>query len=119
MTSDYFSNYCELDLLRETTLTSVVKKLRAHFNGALSQSKRLLTIRLCRFSRKHVISVLSIAGYFVTLAVLVFFEILISNCSTLIIFFSSVGDIMSKYRSGKIPKAFKIIPSLQNWEEVQ
>jgi hypothetical protein len=30
----------------------------------------------------------------------------------------SVGDILSKYRSGKLPKAFKIIPSLQNWEEV-
>lgn len=32
--------------------------------------------------------------------------------------FKGVGDILSKYRSGKLPKAFKIIPSLQNWEEV-
>ena len=24
----------------------------------------------------------------------------------------------SSYRSGKLPKAFKIIPSLSNWEEV-
>ncbi|XP_002158190.3 bystin isoform X2 [Hydra vulgaris] len=32
--------------------------------------------------------------------------------------FKSVGEILSKYRSGKFPKAFKIIPTLQNWEEV-
>ena len=25
---------------------------------------------------------------------------------------------MAKYRSGKLPKAFKVIPSLSNWEEV-
>ena len=30
----------------------------------------------------------------------------------------SVGKILSKYRSGKLPKAFKVIPSLSNWEEV-
>jgi len=29
-----------------------------------------------------------------------------------------VGQILSKYRSGKLPKAFKVIPSLTNWEEV-
>lgn len=32
--------------------------------------------------------------------------------------FKSVGKILSKYRSGKLPKAFKIIPSLENWEEI-
>lgn len=32
--------------------------------------------------------------------------------------FKSVGEILTKYRSGKLPKAFKIIPSLENWEEI-
>ena len=32
--------------------------------------------------------------------------------------FQSVGQILSTYRSGKLPKAFKIIPTLRNWEEV-
>lgn len=32
--------------------------------------------------------------------------------------FKSVGKILAKYRSGKLPKAFKVIPSLSNWEEV-
>ena len=32
--------------------------------------------------------------------------------------FKSVAKILSKYRSGKLPKAFKVIPSLSNWEEV-
>lgn len=32
--------------------------------------------------------------------------------------FNGVGTILSKYRSGKLPKAFKVIPSLSNWEEV-
>ena len=32
--------------------------------------------------------------------------------------YKTVGKILSKYRSGKIPKAFKIIPSLANWEEI-
>ena len=39
-------------------------------------------------------------------------------CENTVVFAFSVGDILSKYRSGKLPKAFKIIPSLQNWEEV-
>ena len=30
----------------------------------------------------------------------------------------SVGQILAKYRSGKLPKAFKVIPSLANWEDV-
>ena len=32
--------------------------------------------------------------------------------------FESVATILCKYRSGKLPKAFKVIPSLSNWEEV-
>eukprot|EP00048_Salpingoeca_helianthica_P024443 m.32395 g.32395 ORF g.32395 m.32395 type:complete len:427 (+) comp9390_c1_seq2:266-1546(+) len=32
--------------------------------------------------------------------------------------FESVGEILTKYRSGKLPKAFKIIPTLKNWEEI-
>ena len=32
--------------------------------------------------------------------------------------YKTVGKILSKYRSGKIPKAFKVIPSLNNWEEI-
>lgn len=32
--------------------------------------------------------------------------------------FKGVGKILSKYRSGKLPKAFKVIPSLSNWEEI-
>ena len=32
--------------------------------------------------------------------------------------FEGVGKILSKYRSGRLPKAFKVIPSLSNWEEI-
>lgn len=32
--------------------------------------------------------------------------------------FKRVGQILAKYRSGKLPKAFKVIPSLSNWEDV-
>ena len=32
--------------------------------------------------------------------------------------FKGVAKILSKYRSGKLPKAFKVIPSLSNWEDV-
>ena len=32
--------------------------------------------------------------------------------------FRGVGQILAKYRSGKLPKAFKVIPSLGNWEQV-
>jgi essential nuclear protein 1 len=31
---------------------------------------------------------------------------------------SRVGILLSRYKSGKLPKAFKIIPSLQNWETI-
>ncbi|XP_041360851.1 bystin-like [Gigantopelta aegis] len=32
--------------------------------------------------------------------------------------YKSIRDILKKYRSGKLPKAFKIIPSLKNWEQI-
>ena len=32
--------------------------------------------------------------------------------------FRAVGEILTKYRAGKLPQAFKVIPSLENWEEV-
>lgn len=30
--------------------------------------------------------------------------------------YERVRDVLKKYRSGKLPKAFKIIPKLRNWE---
>ncbi|KAL6078201.1 Bystin [Balamuthia mandrillaris] len=32
--------------------------------------------------------------------------------------YKGVGQVLSRYRSGAMPKAFKIIPSLSNWEEI-
>lgn len=32
--------------------------------------------------------------------------------------YSKVGLMLSRYRSGKIPKAFKILPKLQNWQQI-
>ncbi|XP_062257511.1 bystin [Platichthys flesus] len=32
--------------------------------------------------------------------------------------YKGVSKVLSKYRSGKLPKAFKIIPALANWEQV-
>jgi essential nuclear protein 1 len=32
--------------------------------------------------------------------------------------YSKIGMILSRYKSGKLPKPFKIIPSLPNWEEI-
>ncbi|XP_061730194.1 bystin [Nerophis ophidion] len=32
--------------------------------------------------------------------------------------YRGVSKVLSRYRSGKLPKAFKIIPSLSNWEQV-
>ncbi|XKL60272.1 hypothetical protein PGB90_001288 [Kerria lacca] len=29
-----------------------------------------------------------------------------------------VKEVLTKYRSGKLPKAFKIVPKLKNWEEI-
>lgn len=32
--------------------------------------------------------------------------------------YRGVGQLMARYTTGSVPKAFKIIPSLMNWEEV-
>jgi len=32
--------------------------------------------------------------------------------------YRQVGLVLRKYRSGKIPKAFKVLPSLSSWEQV-
>ncbi len=32
--------------------------------------------------------------------------------------FLGVREVLKKYRSGKLPKAFKIIPKLKNWEQI-
>ncbi|KAJ1943727.1 snoRNA-binding rRNA-processing protein, partial [Linderina pennispora] len=32
--------------------------------------------------------------------------------------YSKIGELLSRYRSGAVPKAFKIISSIRNWEEV-
>lgn len=32
--------------------------------------------------------------------------------------YQGVGQVLTKYRSGKLPKAFKIIPNLKNWEQM-
>merc|ERR1712166_519352 len=32
--------------------------------------------------------------------------------------YTDIGQILSRYTSGKLPKAFKVIPSLSNWEQV-
>mmetsp|Transcript_21620 Transcript_21620/g.69903 ORF Transcript_21620/g.69903 Transcript_21620/m.69903 type:complete len:478 (-) Transcript_21620:140-1573(-) len=32
--------------------------------------------------------------------------------------YTEIGKVLSRYKSGKVPKAFKVIPSLRNWEEV-
>lgn len=32
--------------------------------------------------------------------------------------YEGVRDVMKRFRSGKVPKAFKIIPKLKNWEQI-
>ena len=32
--------------------------------------------------------------------------------------YEGVGKVLASHRSGQLPKAFKIIPSLRNWEEI-
>ncbi|KAJ2810570.1 snoRNA-binding rRNA-processing protein, partial [Coemansia sp. 'formosensis'] len=32
--------------------------------------------------------------------------------------YTKIGELLSRYKSGPVPKAFKIIPSIRNWEEV-
>ena len=32
--------------------------------------------------------------------------------------YTAVGKILSRHRAGQLPKAFKIIPNLRNWEDI-
>lgn len=32
--------------------------------------------------------------------------------------YEGVRDVMKRFRGGKVPKAFKIIPRLKNWEQI-
>ena len=32
--------------------------------------------------------------------------------------YQGVGELLKRYKSGKLPKAFKIIPAFSNWEEI-
>jgi len=32
--------------------------------------------------------------------------------------YQGVAVVLHRYRSGKLPKAFKLVPSLQNWEQI-
>ena len=32
--------------------------------------------------------------------------------------YKEVGQLLSRYRTGKLPKAFKIIPNMVNWEQL-
>jgi essential nuclear protein 1 len=32
--------------------------------------------------------------------------------------YEGVREVLKRYRSGKVPKAFKIIPKLRNWEQI-
>jgi essential nuclear protein 1 len=36
----------------------------------------------------------------------------------LVTVYTQVGEYLASYTSGKVPKAFKIIPNLKNWEEI-
>jgi essential nuclear protein 1 len=33
-------------------------------------------------------------------------------------FFNRIADLLKRYTSGALPKAFKIVPALSNWEEI-
>jgi essential nuclear protein 1 len=35
-----------------------------------------------------------------------------------IVTYQKIGAFLAKYRTGKLPKAFKVIPALRNWEEI-
>lgn len=32
--------------------------------------------------------------------------------------YAAIGELLGRYRSGKLPKAFKIVPRLNNWEDI-
>lgn len=47
-------------------------------------------------------------------------SLIISKLDPVIVeLYQGVRDVLQKYRSGKLPKAFKIIPKLPNWEQVK
>jgi essential nuclear protein 1 len=45
-------------------------------------------------------------------------EVAIGLSSNVVQMYKEIGEYMSHYRSGKIPKAFKSIPALMNWEQI-
>ena len=32
--------------------------------------------------------------------------------------YEGIRQVLAKYRSGKVPKAFKVIPHMKNWEQL-
>lgn len=52
------------------------------------------------------------AHYFHTLATFLFAD------PKIVEVYEKVGLVLSRYKSGKIPKAFKVVPTLKNWEEI-
>merc|ERR1719190_187179 len=32
--------------------------------------------------------------------------------------YTEVGKLLSRYRAGKVPKAFKVLPQFRNWEQL-
>lgn len=41
-----------------------------------------------------------------------------SSCFSDVEFLGRVAKLLSRYTTGKVPKAFKVLPSLSNWEEL-
>lgn len=37
---------------------------------------------------------------------------------TVVEMYREIGLVLSRYRSGKIPKAFKVLPKMMNWEQL-
>ena len=68
---------------------------------------------ICNFSYVFVILTHLISCYFVVSAVQL--QDLNPKVREM---YEGVRDVLAKYRSGKLPKAFKIIPSLKNWEQI-
>jgi len=32
--------------------------------------------------------------------------------------YKKCGEVLRKYRNGQLPKAFKVVPTLRNWEQI-
>ena len=58
-------------------------------------------------------------AYFVTLGVSDAPEATHNLPPKLVTLFETVGDILKKYRGGKLPKLFKLLPKYENWEQVR